>query len=140
MWASVEPTRPHPMITMCMIILPAALMPEERYALRTCGASRGSTPAMRAGSARGTMVSVSNEQAGPIAAGQLLDLTVAEAVHGGWCVARANAQGRSSRSEEHTSELQSRRDLVCRLLLEKKKKEKTKRNTKKKKRKNKKKN
>src|SRR5690349_16638249 len=29
------------------------------------------------------------------------------------------------RSEEHTSELQSRRDLVCRLLLEKKKKTKT---------------
>src|SRR5699024_11878105 len=28
----------------------------------------------------------------------------------------------SSRSEEHTSELQSRFDLVCRLLLEKKKK------------------
>src|SRR5204863_8086846 len=28
------------------------------------------------------------------------------------------------RSEEHTSELQSRRDLVCRLLLEKKKKQK----------------
>src|SRR5690349_22974805 len=28
------------------------------------------------------------------------------------------------RSEEHTSELQSRRDLVCRLLLEKKKYEK----------------
>src|SRR5438874_6260056 len=27
----------------------------------------------------------------------------------------------SMRSEEHTSELQSRRDLVCRLLLEKKK-------------------
>src|SRR5690349_23402056 len=31
-------------------------------------------------------------------------------------------RGRScARSEEHTSELQSRRDLVCRLLLEKKK-------------------
>src|SRR5690349_24009354 len=29
---------------------------------------------------------------------------------------------RVGRSEEHTSELQSRRDLVCRLLLEKKKK------------------
>src|SRR5699024_11959801 len=29
------------------------------------------------------------------------------------------------RSEEHTSELQSRFDLVCRLLLEKKKKQKT---------------
>src|SRR5438105_5547922 len=30
--------------------------------------------------------------------------------------------GRVARSEEHTSELQSRVDLVCRLLLEKKKK------------------
>src|SRR5690349_22548509 len=30
-------------------------------------------------------------------------------------------QSVASRSEEHTSELQSRRDLVCRLLLEKKK-------------------
>src|SRR5690349_24994758 len=30
----------------------------------------------------------------------------------------------ANRSEEHTSELQSRRDLVCRLLLEKKKKKK----------------
>src|SRR5204863_6053588 len=30
-------------------------------------------------------------------------------------------QGKQMRSEEHTSELQSRRDLVCRLLLEKKK-------------------
>src|SRR5690349_23957463 len=32
----------------------------------------------------------------------------------------------TGRSEEHTSELQSRRDLVCRLLLEKKKKKKKK--------------
>src|SRR5690349_23067291 len=31
------------------------------------------------------------------------------------------AMMRDARSEEHTSELQSRRDLVCRLLLEKKK-------------------
>src|SRR3712207_6855928 len=41
--------------------------------------------------------------------------------------ARARARGprvrgRSGRSEEHTSELQSRQYLVCRLLLEKKKK------------------
>src|SRR5690349_22093989 len=35
--------------------------------------------------------------------------------------ARAAVRARR-RSEEHTSELQSRRDLVCRLLLEKKKK------------------
>src|SRR5699024_11541675 len=31
------------------------------------------------------------------------------------------SEGSSTRSEEHTSELQSRFDLVCRLLLEKKK-------------------
>src|SRR5699024_11740927 len=34
------------------------------------------------------------------------------------------ATHRNSRSEEHTSELQSRFDIVCRLLLEKKKKKK----------------
>src|SRR5690349_24082702 len=34
---------------------------------------------------------------------------------------RARPQPFADRSEEHTSELQSRRDLVCRLLLEKKK-------------------
>src|SRR2546430_5877408 len=34
-----------------------------------------------------------------------------------------------SRSEEHTSELQSQSNLVCRLLLEKKKKKKRKTNT-----------
>src|SRR3989442_8506479 len=34
-------------------------------------------------------------------------------------------RGRSTRSEEHTSELQSRPHLVCRLLLEKKKKTQT---------------
>src|SRR5438034_2614110 len=36
---------------------------------------------------------------------------------------------RSTRSEEHTSELQSHSDLVCRLLLEKKKKTRTKKAT-----------
>src|SRR5438105_7205200 len=35
---------------------------------------------------------------------------------------RRQIAGRCVRSEEHTSELQSRVDLVCRLLLEKKKK------------------
>src|SRR2546427_7046632 len=34
---------------------------------------------------------------------------------------RASAVKRASRSEEHTSELQSQSNLVCRLLLEKKK-------------------
>src|SRR5437867_9425288 len=45
---------------------------------------------------------------------------------------RAVAHGGYHRSEEHTSELQSPYDLVCRLLLEKKKK-KTKKKTKSKK-------
>src|SRR5947207_10144602 len=35
--------------------------------------------------------------------------------------ARCRVFGRMTRSEEHTSELQSHSDLVCRLLLEKKK-------------------
>src|SRR5260221_6036877 len=35
--------------------------------------------------------------------------------------ARAGDRGHGERSEEHTSELQSHSDLVCRLLLEKKK-------------------
>src|SRR5436190_16398363 len=36
----------------------------------------------------------------------------------------ATAEAATVRSEEHTSELQSHSDLVCRLLLEKKKKKK----------------
>src|SRR5947207_6907624 len=40
----------------------------------------------------------------------------------GPCRYRAHPLARSVRSEEHTSELQSHSDLVCRLLLEKKKK------------------
>src|SRR5215510_16612797 len=63
-----------------------------------------------------------------------------------WCVAISATGGsiaamasRPSRSEEHTSELQSRGHLVCRLLLEKKKKNKKKQNQEKKKKKKKKK-
>src|SRR6266853_6947535 len=37
--------------------------------------------------------------------------------------ARSDAKDRCRRSEEHTSELQSQSNLVCRLLLEKKKKD-----------------
>src|SRR3712207_8939097 len=39
----------------------------------------------------------------------------------GSSAARASGSAASGRSEEHTSELQSRQYLVCRLLLEKKK-------------------
>src|SRR6478752_10096323 len=52
------------------------------------------------------------------------------------CATRwSTGAGRSARSEEHTSELQSRLHLVCRLLLEKKKKQKIKHKLKKKKKK-----
>src|SRR3712207_7643756 len=40
-----------------------------------------------------------------------------------WWSTEAPARPRATRSEEHTSELQSRQYLVCRLLLEKKKKD-----------------
>src|SRR2546422_5250136 len=41
-----------------------------------------------------------------------------------WAGLRCKSTSASGRSEEHTSELQSRLHLVCRLLLEKKKKRK----------------
>src|SRR2546430_8913065 len=43
------------------------------------------------------------------------------AVEIGDCREAAGLEGRIARSEEHTSELQSQSNLVCRLLLEKKK-------------------
>src|SRR5438874_7313989 len=49
---------------------------------------------------------------------RLADLEVAGGCFHAWV---GNRRTYSTRSEEHTSELQSRRDLVCRLLLEKKK-------------------
>src|SRR2546422_3914433 len=56
------------------------------------------------------------------------------AEHDGCCkqyAERRRGEGRSgARSEEHTSELQSRLHLVCRLLLEKKKKNTTRKNMK----------
>src|SRR5690349_22422792 len=46
---------------------------------------------------------------------------MADAAGGRQVVCCLDARMGEVRSEEHTSELQSRRDLVCRLLLEKKK-------------------
>src|SRR5438105_6119598 len=52
--------------------------------------------------------------------------TASHASPRGPTAARRGSSGSwSPRSEEHTSELQSRVDLVCRLLLEKKKKKNT---------------
>ena len=58
---------------------------------------------------------------------QVLRIVVAVAggIGGMWIVTLLQCdaiQARQQRSEEHTSELQSRRNLVCRLLLEKKNK------------------
>src|SRR5687768_18102457 len=55
---------------------------------------------------------------GPVAVAALLDrgACVGPEARGGWL-----GKSRAWRSEEHTSELQSRLHLVCRLLLEKKK-------------------
>src|SRR3712207_7765317 len=48
---------------------------------------------------------------------------IAELSHKGFgCMGQGLEPGQTKRSEEHTSELQSRQYLVCRLLLEKKKK------------------
>src|SRR5438034_3796253 len=47
------------------------------------------------------------------------------AAHKGADTDTVNAELDAERSEEHTSELQSHSDLVCRLLLEKKKKQST---------------
>src|SRR3712207_8320051 len=52
---------------------------------------------------------------GPTPVREYVEELTADLVVHGWDLARA------SRSEEHTSELQSRQYLVCRLLLEKKK-------------------
>src|SRR5438132_2642496 len=59
---------------------------------------------------------------------RLLCFAAAALAHSGPGVpGRRRRQARSQRrSEEHTSELQSHSDLVCRLLLEKKKKKKEK--------------
>src|SRR2546430_6550615 len=49
------------------------------------------------------------------------DLTFGSGDHAGFC-RNHGLGGHDGRSEEHTSELQSQSNLVCRLLLEKKKK------------------
>src|SRR3712207_7076129 len=53
---------------------------------------------------------------------KLLRLIAREGLCGMEVVEVAQSPSRAIRSEEHTSELQSRQYLVCRLLLEKKKK------------------
>src|SRR5690606_39411760 len=72
-------------------------------------------PLMRSGAARG---SFGEEGLAAANGGRARDKTGTE-------LGRRTMDGTGHRSEEHTSELQSRENLVCRLLLEKKKKTKT---------------
>src|SRR5687768_18056502 len=68
------------------------------------------------------------DQGAPLGAEDLHRTAPAQGRHqpgGSREVARAVPGEARGRSEEHTSELQSRLHLVCRLLLEKKKKHKT---------------
>src|SRR5690349_24223328 len=53
---------------------------------------------------------------------------LADSTHHSVGATKELADATHHRSEEHTSELQSRRDLVCRLLLEKKKNRKNEHN------------
>src|SRR2546427_2101741 len=50
-----------------------------------------------------------------------LAIHTADAVAAGDLTRHIDVRGKDERSEEHTSELQSQSNLVCRLLLEKKK-------------------
>src|SRR2546430_10281439 len=86
----------------------------------------------------GSLVRVSTghhgDQVGPVTRCDSLEIMVgpylypvdyvvpAAAVKRLWVQERAGTEGAVLRSEEHTSELQSQSNLVCRLLLEKKKK------------------
>src|SRR5207253_9022564 len=80
---------------------------------RASSSGGGSSPAGRIGSLRWTFRQRCPTRRSPRSSG--------------WCRSRqsesvSTTSSRSARSEEHTSELQSRGHLVCRLLLEKKKK------------------
>src|SRR5438067_9480508 len=88
----------------------------------TCSAPRASSPAaVRAKSMRSPLTNQ-----GSATASRMAHIVSSQVSSSRW--ARRSCQtsaGRSCvRSEEHTSELQSRFDLVCRLLLEKKKRNK----------------
>src|SRR5947209_15093800 len=85
---------------------------------RSCSGSAG-----RPGEAAGAVEASERGSAGLLAKGHGARASGTAEGPGPW---RRTGPNVRLRSEEHTSELQSRQYLVCRLLLEKKKKEKNK--------------
>src|ERR1700683_1292977 len=76
------------MITMCTVFLPAITVLDHGITWPRSGASPGNTPACRRPSRRGSMGAVTLSAPDLPQVGDLLELTVGEAAHGGWCVAR----------------------------------------------------
>src|SRR6266480_7188947 len=88
--------------------------------LRPRGAYQTRAPPWRSSARTGVALRASARSAAPHAPAKTLLTASPYAV-----TARIQAGADGARSEEHTSELQSRVNLVCRLLLEKKKAQKT---------------
>src|SRR5947207_11627195 len=92
--------------------------------------ARAARPSMRRFSASSSMAGGSPATIPPIVLEYSEEENSREKAAGLTARARASvfepSRRRMTRSEEHTSELQSHSDLVCRLLLEKKKKDKRK--------------
>src|SRR5438093_8523653 len=88
--------------------------------------TRGSSDLREAGVvARGKGLAARGREDGRVAAGDIDPVGMdADLVHTNWVYVTGG-----NRSEEHTSELQSLTNLVCRLLLEKKKQKKKRENT-----------
>src|ERR1700685_4798089 len=76
------------MITMCTVFLPAMTVLDHGITWPYGGASPGNTPACRPPSRGGSMGAVTLSAPDLPQVGGLLELTVGEAAHGGWCVAR----------------------------------------------------
>src|SRR3712207_8134739 len=79
-----------------------------------------STPRLRLGEPDPPQLGVGEDGGGHDGGGRLLQRKGAERVVGRHPCLMVGQRGKAWRSEEHTSELQSRQYLVCRLLLEKK--------------------
>src|SRR2546422_5388642 len=102
-----------------------------RHAFTESAIAAESVPAARRARARGSRLSSYTRTASETKAGLKFTMTMppfagtSRRIESGtsreW-----SASARADRSEEHTSELQSRLHLVCRLLLEKKKKKRKK--------------